>query len=557
MNTDEQMNIVSQFKYYKSQAQEEFENSLKNEKEIPFGFSLEQICTASIKSDFGSVKENTPEFWYLYDKAFEYNCIIRDLIKQSLTSGKIEMSEFDRLYLLMIIDVSKYYSFYYKSWLKTVLNEKVYTYITSQLNLDRDGFMDTVKELGFDNNYTVLIPKSGVEEVESIDDLESIPYAVYFKNDLAPIVSSFSSFIDKVKNMYLSEEQKIVIEHIRAYQDLLTEEKIKNLETKGARLDEIWMDNKYWIQLVHDIETDYADPLGCKIIPDFSVRFMDVHRDINEVEFGRIKDVLVEYYQDKSKTSAKRQIPALKNSDASLCYIPFSTAISHYFQFAGQSLPNRPDVREKKGVKIYLNYEQSRDRFEEAKKLFSKLFDNDKQYEQYFSNSVSMLYHVVPHEFGHTIYNISFFKNKIKPNLERLEELRADLNAYYVIYQYYEKNIFSVEDLYKNIVSLVAFELRRYTMWDSNAIYPYKISMLNLFHHLFDINIVQYTDSRFLIDLDKQKIISLLQRLKQDLDNISSYLDKGDNDSLNQFYDFVKSMQYDEKVQKILSILNS
>jgi len=32
------------------------------------------------------------------------------------------------------------------------------------------------------------------------------------------------------------------------------------------------MDIKYEIQIVHDVEVGYSDPLRAKIIPDFSIR---------------------------------------------------------------------------------------------------------------------------------------------------------------------------------------------------------------------------------------------------------------------------------------------
>ncbi len=556
MDKEKQTEIVNQLKYFKKQAEEEYKNKVKQETSYPHNLSPDDILYAVLRADFGDAQECSEKFWFLYDKACEYNEIIRNRIRKALHNGELPLDTFDRYFLNMCLDVSSLYADYFKVWLEVVLDKKVTNFIEDQLANNREDFLRQVKERGFDNHYTVLVLKKGKERAESIDDIQHIPYYTYFAKQINPIISRFDTFLKETTTLNLSPEQKIVIDYISAYRDLLSETDINKLEEKGVHLDEIWMDNHYWIQVVHDVETDYADPLAVKIIPDFSVRFPDVNPDVDEKEFEVIKNVLVDYYKDRNTENTKRQIPSLSRSHASVCFIAFNTSQDQYFKFAGQSLPNRADVREKKGVKIYIDFEQSEKRFIQAKKLFFAVFRNAKEYEEYLSSIVSMVYHVVPHEFGHTTYNFSFFKD-IDENVKRLEELRADLNAYYTVYKYYEDGKFTTEDLYKNTVTMTAFDLRRFSSWDSAALYPYKLSMLNAFNHFFAENLIIEDQDRFIIDLDVEKVSRVYQRLVQDLNNIHNYLDVSDNDSLQKFYDFVLSLQNDFKIQKILNIVKT
>ena len=45
----------------------------------------------------------------------------------------------------------------------------------------------------------------------------------------------------------------------------LSECQVDKLEAAWTELDRLWAQIRYWIQLVHDIEYGYGDPLRCKV----------------------------------------------------------------------------------------------------------------------------------------------------------------------------------------------------------------------------------------------------------------------------------------------------
>ena len=63
--------------------------------------------------------------------------------------------------------------------------------------------------------------------------------------------------------------------YLTCYKNALAEENVENLEAAWKLCDSAWMDTKASIQIVHDIEDGYSDPLRAKQGPDFSLRFLD------------------------------------------------------------------------------------------------------------------------------------------------------------------------------------------------------------------------------------------------------------------------------------------
>ena len=147
------------------------------------------------------------------------------------------------------------------------------------------------------------------------------------------------------------------------------EENEGNLVKKWRRLDELWMDVKYPIQIVHDIEYHYGDPLRVKVIPDFSLRFLDAsYKDENET-IEKIHNLMVSYFEGRNHILSRNGLKALKGSYAGIYYLPFQSGQSLHFRFSGQRIPNRPEVKASKGVKIYFDPESTRVRVKRIKEL--------------------------------------------------------------------------------------------------------------------------------------------------------------------------------------------
>ena len=134
---------------------------------------------------------------------------------------------------------------------------------------------------------------------------------------------------------------------------------------------------------MHDIEYGYGDPLRVKVSPEFSLRLQDADYAPQNATISRIQGVMLQYFQaclqppgssdvltlpscqdaemecgcaviyslvvsdaireTQARTGkfAREGIAALEQSMAAIYYLPFQCAVSLYFRFSGQSIPNR------------------------------------------------------------------------------------------------------------------------------------------------------------------------------------------------------------------------
>lgn len=111
------------------------------------------------------------------------------------------------------------------------------------------------------------------------DDYEfaAEPYAVFFGAVLPPIFQAFETCVAALRQVpggAVGDKaaMALFLEHFRS---ALGETTLSALETTWAKCDELWMDVQGPLQVVHDIEDGYSDPLRAKQGPDFSLRFLD------------------------------------------------------------------------------------------------------------------------------------------------------------------------------------------------------------------------------------------------------------------------------------------
>lgn len=167
------------------------------------------------------------------------------------------------------------------------------------------------------------------------------------------------------------------------------------------------MDIRYPLQIIHDIESGYGDPLRIKVIPDFSLRFVDEEfKEANE-KIARIQNVMVQWFAGRPSDLARKGLSALSSSFAAIYYIPFQSGMSLHFRFSGQSIPNRSTVKDEKGVKIYFDPISTRNRQNQTEKLICKSFDEALSTKlcARMSPIETITYHVAAHEVGHAIYS--------------------------------------------------------------------------------------------------------------------------------------------------------
>jgi len=290
-----------------------------------------------------------------------------------------------------------------------------------------------------------------------------------------------------------------------------------------TELDRVWMEIKYPIQIVHDIEDGYGDPLRTKIIPDFSLRFVDDSYSKQNTTIEAIKNDMVAYFSKRNSELSKSGIFALNNSFAAIYYIPFQCAMSLHFRFSGQSIPNRSEVKNSKGVKIYFDPISTDKRVQQATKLVAKSFADGNLVKRMDALD-TIVYHVSAHEFGHAIYNLEAVKKIIKVESKSLlEEPRAELAAIRTMKLLFDFNKISSKQLQNTLASFALQDLRRFAMWGNSSTRPYTISAIYTYGIYKENGYIVLKDQKLLLNDDKA--LDVLTSLSKKFEDILDAMD--------------------------------
>jgi len=278
-----------------------------------------------------------------------------------------------------------------------------------------------------------------------------------------------------------NKDQSTYIEYLSLYRGALAETDRNKLDSHWLQVDRVWMDLKTKIQIVHDIEYGYGDPLRTKVIPDFSLRFVDDDYAAANQQIEGIKKVMVQYFGNRNTNLSKKGLFALENSFAAIYYLPFQSGMSLHFRFSGQSIPNSSEVRDEKGVKIYFDPVSTAARHEQVKKLLGKVFA-DHTVGDSLNAVEELVYHVAAHEFGHAIYGLDHVKEVIKTDTKSLlEEPRAELTTLTVMKLLYDNKQFSLAEVQKQLLGFALGGLRRFSMFENSSTRPYTISAIDTY----------------------------------------------------------------------------
>eukprot|EP00928_Gymnodinium_smaydae_P078373 TRINITY_DN6224_c0_g2_i2.p1 TRINITY_DN6224_c0_g2~~TRINITY_DN6224_c0_g2_i2.p1 ORF type:complete len:586 (-),score=139.03 TRINITY_DN6224_c0_g2_i2:191-1948(-) len=364
------------------------------------------------------------------------------------------------------------------------------------------------------NSYTVV-------RLAADGSFTTVPFATHFATSLAPIIAAFRAWIKELQTVDASmaagatdasdpwnaSARASYIAFVQQYEACLSsEESPAALEAAWAELDRKWMETKMPIQLVHDIETGYGDPLRCKATPDMSLRFLDETYATQNAVIADIQQRLMKFYTERDTPLARRGLNALSNTMAGIYFIPFKTGISLQFSFSGQSIPNREDIKEQMGVKIYFDAVETAARVEINKTLVRKVFhDADTAVLDRFKPDAveQLVWHVAAHEVGHAIYNLEGVKDCFTnpANNTMLEEPRAELTAMFTLRLLFQQGVLTREKLDESLAHFALDGLRYFDKYDSEALRPYIIFQIyayKVYHrHGF---LKKHEDGKLLVD---------------------------------------------------------
>jgi hypothetical protein len=306
----------------------------------------DKIERVVFQSNLAGIEEFSEEFMFLIQKKMERMTLCRSGIAHALTTlGEATgFTAFERELIIGSTKISQLYDPYYLRYLEVVQAPRILQQIASSPP-------STSADVACYSHYTVV----DFDEVSG--EYSTTSFAKAFEDVLQPIIAQFDSLLSQLRslpNLTAENEADLTfLEHYRLCH--ATDSDSESLEALWTELDRKWMDTKGWIQIVHDIETGYGDPLRMKATPDFSIRFLDETYSKENQTIREIQDHMMTFFQGRDTKISNDGLSALANTMAGIYYIPFKTGISLQFSFSGQSIPNREEVKVEKGVKIYFD----------------------------------------------------------------------------------------------------------------------------------------------------------------------------------------------------------
>jgi hypothetical protein len=472
----------------------------------------EIVLNAVLTQNFKGITEFSEDFYKVLQVASKRQELTRQFILYALESTNHGFDEFESKLIEHSCRISSFYDKFYESWIKAVQGNKV----SEVLN----QFIQEKKEIPkkFLNSYTII-------QLNENGDFTHEAYSIFFKNEIAPIIKQLELMVGELEERKLNKDHESYISYLKQQKKCFEIEEIDQLDSEWEKLDDLWMDVKYPIQIVHDIETGYGDPTRCKCIPDFSLRFMDETFVESNKTIDDIKHIMVDYFKTRDSKFAKNGIHALNNSHAAIYYIPFCSGMSFHFRFTGQSIPNRDSVKNQKGVKIYFDMTSSKSRKEETKRLASIVFSKSDELCSQLNEINSVVYLIAAHEFGHAIYNLQCVKDEIRPELKSLlEEPRAELTALTTLKLMFDAKFIDEKIMKNSLLNFCLDDLRRFAKYNSSATRPYTISALSCYKIYEKTGFLKLINEK--VEMDESKTFEVLKIKSEEYSNFLDAIDQ-------------------------------
>ncbi|CAL8470879.1 g10421 [Coccomyxa elongata] len=488
------------------------------------GVSVEQqqrLLKAVLDQQWPGIPEYSEEFFKVYSAASRRQQFTRAYVRKALETLDHGFSAFDRNLLRYASLVNDAYDVWYQAWAKAVQGNATAKRLAQD---DKEGKVPKAMY----NHYTIISMTSDGEYTQA-------SYATYFPAEIGSIVSIFDEWIAEMSKVEAEDAavKADYLDYLKQYRTCLAETDIDRLEDEWRILDEKWMRIRYWIQIVHDIEYGYGDPLRCKVSPEFSIRLQDQDYAAENATISKIQDVMVDYFHKREGPLAKAGIGALKKSLAAIYYLPFQCGVNLYFRFSGQSVPNRSEVRQAEGVKIYFDPVSTAAREESARDLASKVLADPARKDSI--NTVgTIVWHVAAHEIGHAIYGLDAVKDAIKVSTKTLlEEPRAELTALHTMRLLLPAGLLTEADVAGAVASFMLQDLRRFQMFDSSATRPYTVSAMACWKRASDLGYITL-DASNKVTIDDSKVLVFLAESSKVFETILDAEDRSDGATIEK-----------------------
>eukprot|EP00301_Raphidiophrys_heterophryoidea_P001213 c10592_g1_i1.p1 GENE.c10592_g1_i1~~c10592_g1_i1.p1 ORF type:complete len:348 (-),score=86.20 c10592_g1_i1:28-1035(-) len=286
-----QLQRVGLLKFVLSHTNKAFEENVINK--ITPDEKRAEVRRVVLESNWAGVEEFSNHWLGLLLLKIQANSLcaetVRQLIQRESASGSSFSTGFDEMERILIesgCEISQLYHAYYLAYISAVQDATIKEKIEHSPPTDPLCL----------SHYSVIT-------LDAQGAYVPVVFSVFFVNVLAPILAAFDKCTQQLRGLDATTHTHApaYTTFLEAYRNGLAESDLTKCEDVWTDVDRKWMGTKGAIQILHDIETGYGDPLRVKATPDFSIRFLDDSFATENVQISEIQVRFLGQHRDTNK----------------------------------------------------------------------------------------------------------------------------------------------------------------------------------------------------------------------------------------------------------------
>lgn len=409
--------------------------------EICTGIESNKIQNAIVNQEFGNTPSDTATYDRLLAAVHVKNQIGRAIVQKILEGeNRLELTETEKVITLTQCELAGHFDVFYRKFhrdMVTLQPEKAFHDIVKG---DPQNGAKMARSLL--KGKGIEFPPKGfvyhmIEGSEEADQYTFVPYSKKYAEEvqeIAALLDTATSRLDEIVGEETSDT-KSLSDYFKELRKALsnTSESVDDHERNWQDVDIKWAAIKGKMQPIHMMES-YLDPFGERVEPEMVLAFRDERQEWLNQAIDTTKQNVAEMLNQRllGKASHAKSLSLLDSTLVGF-YSSILSGRRIDFRAAGQNVPNREDLRIQYGVKVFLDLDTLRMRWESEKKLLTKIFGE--RTADLFSDEESLILseavvRVPGHEYGHNTAIQEETREKLgTDNYKNLEETKANLTA--------------------------------------------------------------------------------------------------------------------------------
>jgi len=372
------------------------------------------------------------------------------------------------------------------------------------------------------------------------------------------IVGRIVTELKKLTEAYILEDGKTdMVNYLNGLMDFYENDKPDKYEFLSRGLDILWLKLSGKIMPIHAMEV-YEDPGKYIVSPEFTIAIVDerhkgINKGIADVKEKMLATLDKEYGTEDAYMASRDMMASAKGavytfgmeSGARLSFRPFA-----------QNIPNWDEVRQKNGVRIFIDMLTSKLRWQMQKQSLYKVFGNivvDGMYEQAVIDESLFQYAATVQVGGHEIAHNAFIASDVQerltpPFFAKLEETKASLTILSIVaglYKPEEQRIIALAEL--------ADDMAKFANIDDQARVAYLHTTIVSLRAFMSAGVIVVTDGIYTIDTGEDKILTYYKEIEKICKRIVSIYASGTETEAAAFIE--KYFVIDELLRPIADIL--